>query len=62
LKALKGIGNILQHYDSDNRIPLYGFGAKMPPYYNVVSNCFSLNGNYFDPEVVGLEEVIKGTL
>ena len=31
----------------------------MPPYYNVVSNCFSLNGNYFDPEVVGLDEVIK---
>jgi len=59
LRALKSIGNILQHYDSDNRIPLYGFGAKMPPYYNVVSNCFSLNGNYFDPEVVGLEEVIK---
>jgi len=56
---LKSIGGILQHYDSDNRIPLYGFGAKMPPYYNVVSNCFSLNGNYFDPEVVGLEEVIK---
>jgi len=32
----------------------------MPPYFNVVSNCFSLNGNYFDPEVAGLEEVIKG--
>jgi hypothetical protein len=59
LQALKSIGGILQYYDSDNKIPLYGFGAKMPPYFNTVSNCFSLNGNYFDPEVYGLDEVIK---
>jgi len=31
LKALGAIGDILQHYDSDELIPLYGFGAKLPP-------------------------------
>jgi len=59
LQALKSIGGILQHYDSDKKIPLLGFGAKLPPYHNYVSHCFSMNGNFFDPEVNGLEEVIE---
>lgn len=59
LQALQNIGNILRHYDSDQRIPVYGFGAKLPPQYNVVSHCFSLNNNYFDPEIEGLDQVIE---
>jgi hypothetical protein len=62
LQALKIVGGILQHYDSDKKIPLLGFGAKLPPYHNVVSHCFSMNGNFFDPEVNGLEEVIESNL
>jgi len=39
---------------------LYGFGAQLPPYYRSVSQCFALNGNYFNPIVVGgVEEIIK---
>ena len=54
------VGGILQYYDNDNKYPVYGFGAKLPPYHNIVSHCFALNGNFFDPEVAGLEEVING--
>jgi len=27
LQALRAVGNILQYYDTDKEIPLYGFGA-----------------------------------
>lgn len=50
---------ILQYYDQDNRIPLYGIGAKLPPFFENVSQCFALNGNYFNPEVNGIEDVVK---
>lgn len=58
-KAIRTVGGILQYYDHDNRYPLYGFGAKLPPYQNVVSHCFAMNGNFFDPEVYTLDEVIQ---
>ena len=59
INALKSIVSILQYYDHDNKIPVYGFGAKLPPCYQTVSQCFALNGNYFNPEVYGLEEVLQ---
>jgi hypothetical protein len=31
LKAIKAVGEILQYYDSDKEIPLYGFGGLVPP-------------------------------
>lgn len=60
--ALRVVGGILQYYDNDNRIPIYGFGARLPPSYNVVSHCFALNQNYFNPEVLGLENVIESMI
>lgn len=59
ITAIKAVGDILQYYDSDKRIPAYGFGAKLPPYYDIVSHCFALNGNIFDPEVQGIDEVLR---
>lgn len=59
INALKSIVEILQYYDHDNKIPVYGFGARLPPRYDYVSQCFALNGNYFAPEVYGLEEVLN---
>lgn len=59
INALKSIVEILQYYDHDNKIPVYGFGAKLPPSFGIVSQCFALNGNFFSPEVYGLEEVLK---
>ena len=49
----------MQYYDSDNKIPAYGFGAKILPFEDITNFCFALNGNIFDPEVDGIEEVLK---
>jgi hypothetical protein len=57
--AMRAVGEILQHYDADNKYPVLGFGAKVPPSHTVCSHCFSLNGNIFDPEVEGLDNIIK---
>lgn len=59
LSALKSVGKILQYYDSDKKIPCFGFGAAVPPSTIEASHCFALNGNIFDPEVDGLDGVIE---
>jgi hypothetical protein len=46
--AIMGIANILLNYDSDKRIPCFGFGAQPHfPGWNggSVSHCFPLSGN-----------------
>ena len=51
-KVIKEIWEILEGYDSDKKIPAYGFGAK-PHFPNIKSNtvnhCFHLNDNPNDP-------------
>ena len=59
MKAIRSVGEILQYYDSDKKIPVYGFGAKIPPSFGLVSHCFAINKNIFDPELQGIEEVIS---
>lgn len=54
--ALNHVGRILESYDSDYKIPVYGFGGKTPD--RVKSDCFALNGNMFRPEVVAIDGVI----
>eukprot|EP00027_Filamoeba_sp_ATCC50430_P000378 CAMPEP_0168556542 /NCGR_PEP_ID=MMETSP0413-20121227/8939_1 /TAXON_ID=136452 /ORGANISM="Filamoeba nolandi, Strain NC-AS-23-1" /LENGTH=553 /DNA_ID=CAMNT_0008587497 /DNA_START=38 /DNA_END=1699 /DNA_ORIENTATION=+ len=56
-KAIMAVGNILACYDSDNMFPVYGFGAKVPPSYQV-SHCFALNGNPSNPEVFGVQGIL----
>ena len=56
-KAIMAICDILACYDSDQKFPCFGFGAKIPP-NNQVSHCFPLNGNYGDPEVVGVQGIL----
>jgi len=58
LSAIGSVGNILQYYDSDKKIPVLGFGALIPK-NQFVSHCFALNGDIFNPEVDGLEGVIE---
>jgi len=41
-------------YDEDKKVPLFGFGAR---YKNMVSHCFPMNQNDFDPEVQGLQGI-----
>jgi hypothetical protein len=55
VQAIKEVGEILQYYDSDGQIPVFGFGAKMPPRFDIVSHCFALNQNIFSPEVEGVQ-------
>ena len=55
--AMKSVLNVLKDYDSDQQFPVYGFGGKIPG--AGVSHCFALNGNIFDPEVKGPDEVMK---
>mmetsp|Transcript_4449 Transcript_4449/g.10336 ORF Transcript_4449/g.10336 Transcript_4449/m.10336 type:complete len:774 (-) Transcript_4449:62-2383(-) len=56
--AVKSVGEILQHYDTDKRYPVYGFGAKIPPSHTCTSHCFALTGNFFDPEVNEIQGII----
>ncbi|KAI6650418.1 copine-9 [Oopsacas minuta] len=57
LEAIKSVGNILVPYDSDQQIPCFGFGAKLPPAYDRAHHCFPLNGKA-DPEVNGIQGII----
>ena len=51
---------MLQYFDYYNRLALYGFGAKLPPYYRTVGQCFALNGDYYHPLITGgVEEIIR---
>jgi len=54
---MKSVLNVLKDYDSDQQFPVYGFGGKIPG--ADVSDCFALNGDIFDPEVQGIDDVIK---
>jgi len=57
LNAIKSVGNILQYYDSDKQVPVFGYGASIPDHST--SHCFAVNGNIFDPEVDGIDGVAK---
>ena len=58
MQAIQSVGNILQFYNTDKQIQLYGFGGAIPPYNNRASHCFALNGDIFNPRVNGLDQVI----
>ena len=57
IEAIKSVGNILVPYDSDQRIPVFGFGAKLPPNYDKAQHFFHLNGSA-NPEVDGVEGIL----
>jgi hypothetical protein len=57
--AIRSVGEILDYYDSDHKYPVYGFGAKMPPYYDNVSHCFNANMNFNDPNVDGIPGILQ---
>lgn len=56
---MKDLVGFLKYYDHDNTIPVYGFGAKLPPYYDIVSQCFACNDDYFNPDIRGIDEIIQ---
>ena len=48
------MASVLAPYDSDQLIPTFGFGARVPP-DGQVSHCFPLNFNYQKPDVYGVQ-------
>jgi len=61
-RALRGISDILLDYDSDKRIPMYGFGG-IPNFPNLmcdrVNHCFALTGNEAEPYAYGFEGMME---
>ncbi|KAJ8010401.1 hypothetical protein DPEC_G00074690 [Dallia pectoralis] len=57
LTAIWSVGNVIQDYDSDKMFPAFGFGAQIPPNWQV-SHEFPLNFNPTNPFCTGIEGVV----
>lgn len=57
VQVLQAIGGIIEDYDSDKLFPAFGFGAKLPPDFNVYHD-FALNFNPSNPVCQGVNGVI----
>lgn len=57
VKALSAVGRICEDYDSDKQFPAFGFGARLPPNWQV-SHEFALNWNPSSPNCNGVVGVI----
>ena len=58
VQAIKSAVTIMQYYNTTKRIASYGFGARVLPKHEP-SQCFSLTGDIFSPEVNGINGLIE---
>uniref|UniRef100_A0A665UGI9 Copine-3 n=1 Tax=Echeneis naucrates TaxID=173247 RepID=A0A665UGI9_ECHNA len=58
LSALWSVGQVVQDYDTDKLFPAFGFGAKLPPDYQVTHHEFALNFNPTSPYCQGTQRGI----
>uniref|UniRef100_A0A8C3G8W0 Copine-3 n=1 Tax=Cyclopterus lumpus TaxID=8103 RepID=A0A8C3G8W0_CYCLU len=58
LTAIWAVGNIIQDYDSNKMFPVFGFGAQLPPSWQV-SHEFPINFNPANPFCSGIEGVVQ---
>ncbi|XP_055006864.1 copine-3-like isoform X2 [Boleophthalmus pectinirostris] len=58
LAAIWAVGNVIQDYDSDKMFPAFGFGAMIPPTWQV-SHEFPINFNPSNPFCAGVEGVVQ---
>ncbi|KAG7488281.1 hypothetical protein MATL_G00033500 [Megalops atlanticus] len=58
LTAIWSVGQVIQDYDSDKLFPAFGFGAQIPPTWQV-SHEFPLNFNPANPFCAGIEGVVE---
>ncbi|XP_076850730.1 copine-3 isoform X2 [Brachyhypopomus gauderio] len=58
LSAIWSVGLVIQDYDSDKLFPAFGFGAQIPPNWQV-SHEFPLNFNSSNPFCAGVEGVVE---
>ncbi|KAM6979613.1 copine-1 [Aplochiton taeniatus] len=57
LSATWAVGLVVQDYDSDKLFPAFGFGAKLPPDFQV-SHEFALNFNPSSPYCQGIDGIV----
>ncbi|XP_030584907.1 copine-3-like [Archocentrus centrarchus] len=57
LYALWSVGQVVQDYDTDKLFPAFGFGAKLPPDYQVDNHHFPLNFNPASPYCYGVQGI-----
>uniref|UniRef100_A0AAQ5Z485 C2 domain-containing protein n=1 Tax=Amphiprion ocellaris TaxID=80972 RepID=A0AAQ5Z485_AMPOC len=57
LTAIWAVGNVIQDYDSNKMFPVFGFGAQVPPNWQV-SHEFPINFNPSNPFCPGIEGVV----
>ncbi|XP_034718586.1 copine-3-like isoform X2 [Etheostoma cragini] len=58
LAAIWAVGNIIQDYDRNKMFPVFGFGAQVPPSWQV-SHEFPINFNPANPFCAGIEGVVQ---
>ncbi|KAJ7993442.1 hypothetical protein DPEC_G00272480 [Dallia pectoralis] len=58
LSAIWSVGMVIQDYSSHKMFPAYGFGAQIPPNWQV-SHQFPLNFNPANPSCAGIEGVVE---
>uniref|UniRef100_A0AAR2LM02 Copine-3 n=1 Tax=Pygocentrus nattereri TaxID=42514 RepID=A0AAR2LM02_PYGNA len=58
LSAIWSVGLVIQDYDSDKLFPAFGFGAQIPPHWQV-SHEFPLNFNPSNPFCSGVEGLVE---
>ncbi|CAM9668630.1 unnamed protein product [Pylaiella littoralis] len=56
-QSISSVGKILEHYDTDKRFPVLGFGGCPIPGAPAL-HCFAVNGREDDPEVQGIEAIL----
>ncbi|XP_072259746.1 copine-1 isoform X1 [Pyxicephalus adspersus] len=57
LTAIWCVGNVVQDYDTDKLFPAFGFGAQVPPNWQV-SHEFALNFNPTNPYCSGVQGIV----
>jgi hypothetical protein len=57
--VINQVGTILQHYNTNKKINLFGFGGSIDPFPKQPAHCFAMNGNIFDPRVDGIQQVMQ---
>ncbi|XP_034170284.1 copine-1 isoform X1 [Pangasianodon hypophthalmus] len=58
LSAIWSVGLVIQDYDMDKLFPAFGFGAQVPPKFEV-SHEFALNFNPSNPYCKGVEGIVQ---
>ncbi|XP_037136352.1 copine-3-like [Syngnathus acus] len=58
LSAIMAVGNVIQDYDSDKMFPVLGFGAQIPPTWQV-NHEFPVNFNNSNPFCEGIAGVVQ---